>query len=367
MLQPSRRLGETGRSGDPGHPGGARLRTRRRNVSQSGAERPEVGTTSLDVTARDIDSLCERAIALAETATGRTVGRVEAITADSYSHTTFKVHLDGPPHAVAVQFARRSPTSVATSAALLEHMAGHLAVPEVLHLVDTDDKVPPALVTTWLTGRSLNRLLPDLPGAELDELAQAVAETAEVIWTQQLPVPGAIAPGLTVTPRALPFAAAIDAQLHDQLFDTPGGQALGMVVRERLWHTWQSVRPQVEQVERDSVLVHGDLAARNLLVSRGDSGNWQISVLDWEFAVSGCHLADVGHLLRPYPFAPPRYLRALTDRLRDQGRLGRDDWRVIAWALDLTALTGPLAHGPGHPDNDAVTNLITARPVGPPV
>jgi hypothetical protein len=46
-----------------------------------------------------------------------------------------------------------------------------------------------------------------------------------------------------------------------------------------------------------------------------------VSVLDWEFAVSGCHLADLGHMLRPYPFAPPQYLHALTDALRERGRL----------------------------------------------
>lgn len=97
------------------------------------------------------------------------------------------------------------------------------------------------------------------------ELARAFAETAEVIWSQHLPTPGLIALGL-INPRAAPLVAVIDTQLHGQFFDSPGGHALGPLMRERLWHTWQSVRPEVEAVERDSVLVHGDLAARNLLV-----------------------------------------------------------------------------------------------------
>jgi hypothetical protein len=212
-------------------------------------------------TAGCADALGERAALLAKTATGRPAERVEAITADSYSHATFRVHLDGPPHAVAVQFARRSPSSITTSAMLLEHMAALIEVPEVLHRVDAADDVPPALVTTWLEGRSLNRLLPHLPAADLDELARTVAETADVIWSQNLSKPGSIAPGPTVTPRPAPLADCIDAQLREQLFDSPGGRALGPMIRERLWSRWQEARLRLAAVERDSTLVHGDLAA----------------------------------------------------------------------------------------------------------
>jgi hypothetical protein len=324
-------------------------------------------TTDLDDADSRAELLYERAGQLAKAATGgRPVVRIEAITADSYSHTTFKVHLDGPPHAVAVQFARRAPSSVTTSAPLLSYMATLVDVPEVLHCANADDDAPPALVTTWLEGRSLNRLLPHLPGGELDELARAVAETANQIWSQHLPAAGFIAPDLTITPRPAPLAACIDTQLHDQLFDSPGGQGLGPMIRERLWSRWQNVRTNLWAVEQDSTLVHGDLAARNLLARQESTGAWRLAVLDWEFAVSGCHLADVGHLLRPYPFAPPRYLHALTDVLRGLGRLEQEDWREIAWALDLTALTGPLVHGPGHPDNDAVIGLITTDTLKPP-
>lgn len=43
-----------------------------------------------------------------------------------------------------------------------------------------------------------------------------------------------------------------------------------------------------------------------------------------------------------------------------------EHWRALAWALDLPALTGPLVHGPGHPDNDTVTALIKAQVNTPP-
>lgn len=128
-----------------------------------------------------VDPLRESAALAAKRATGRAAEHVETITADSFSHATFKVYLDGPPHAVAVQFARRCRSSVSTSATLLAHMAAVLDAPEVLRFPDQDDDGPAALVTTWLEGRSLNRLLPHLPAGDLDELARTVAETANLI------------------------------------------------------------------------------------------------------------------------------------------------------------------------------------------
>ena len=302
----------------------------------------------------------ERALALARQATGRRPVAVERITRDSYSHLTYKVRLPAPPHAVAVQFAKRSPDSVAVSAALLEHLGGELDVPEVLLHLDTADE--PALVTTWLDGEALNRVLPHLSPGESAPLAHAVAETAARIWSHGFAVPGRIGAGLAVTPRPAPFADCIEAQLHDQLFHTPGGRALGPAMQQALWSRWHEARPAVSgDVETQTALVHGDLAARNLLVRRSSAGEgWTVSVLDWEFAVSGSSLADIGHLLRPYDFSPVSYRHHLESALGALGALEHDEWRTVAWALDLTALTGPLVHGPGHPDNDAVSILINA-------
>jgi aminoglycoside phosphotransferase (APT) family kinase protein len=310
----------------------------------------------------------DRALKLAHRVTGCTPLAVERIVRDSYSHLTFKVHLDNPPYAVAVQIANRTRDSVATSAALLEHLAKDLDVPELLHLeAESDDAAEPALVTTWIEGRSLNRVLTGLAAADLRALARAVAETAAQIWAHRFSIPGRIGVDLAIRPRPAPLRECVDTQVHDQLFDSPGGRALDAPTRESLWSLWQRLRPAVtSEIEERSVLVHGDLAARNLLVREVNPGKWQLSILDWEFAVSGCHLADVGHLLRPYGSVPPVYRSALKDALAGLGTIEQENWHAVAWALDLTALTGPLLHGPGHPDNDAVTGLIRTYTSAPP-
>ena len=55
---------------------------------------------------------------------------------------------------------------------------------------------------------------------------------------------------------------------------------------------------QLEQLDAQRCLVHGDFGKRNVLV-REEQGRWKVAaVLDWEFAVAGSPLIDIGHFLR---------------------------------------------------------------------
>ena len=73
------------------------------------------------------------------------------------------------------------------------------------------------------------------------------------------------------------------------------------------------------------------------------------AVLDWEFAVSGSPLADVGHFLRyersGRPAAEPHFR---TGYLEAGGRLP-PEWRRLARLVDLVALCEMLPHD-GLPD-----------------
>ncbi len=61
-----------------------------------------------------------------------------------------------------------------------------------------------------------------------------------------------------------------------------------------MWSHAADLRRAADQTS----LVHGDFGGRNLIV-RQVAGRWvAAAVLDWEFALSGSPLADVGHFLR---------------------------------------------------------------------
>ena len=106
----------------------------------------------------------------------------------------------------------------------------------------------------------------------------------------------------------------------------------------------------------ETSLVHGDFGGRNLIVRR-QAGRWVVAaVLDWEFAVSGSPLADVGHFLRYERRGRPaaeRHFRA--GYLEGGGRLP-PEWRRLAGLVDLVAVCEALTHG-GLPDA-AGTELV---------
>jgi len=53
--------------------------------------------------------------------------------------------------------------------------------------------------------------------------------------------------------------------------------------------------PQLASLQEEAHLVHGDFGNRNVLV-RKVTKKWTVSaVLDWEFAIAGSPLTDVGH------------------------------------------------------------------------
>ncbi len=83
---------------------------------------------------------------------------------------------------------------------------------------------------------------------------------------------------------------------------------------------------------------------RNLLV-RKVGEKWTVAaVLDWEFAVAGSPLVDVGHFLRYETFSRPRVEPHFSNGYVEAGgRLG-EGWRRLARVIDLVALCESLTH-----------------------
>jgi aminoglycoside phosphotransferase (APT) family kinase protein len=91
-------------------------------------------------------------------------------------------------------------------------------------------------------------------------------------------------------------------------------------------------------------LVHGDFGKRNVMVRRTD-GRWKVvAILDWEFALSGTPLVDLGRFLRyerkSRPVAEPQFSIGY---LEAGGKLP-PDWQRLARLIDLTAMTESLTH-----------------------
>jgi aminoglycoside phosphotransferase (APT) family kinase protein len=154
----------------------------------------------------------------------------------------------------------------ATEVACLERLRHVVPVP---HVVARDD-ARHALAVRWIEGITLDELHRREPTASA-ELAGSIGKLLARLAT--VPPPRASAP---LAPTAEQLAAApARTRLGEALAD-----ALARVIPPSPPATW---------------LVHGDFAARNIIVRR--AGRWRLAgVIDWEGARAGTQLEDAGSL-----------------------------------------------------------------------
>jgi aminoglycoside/choline kinase family phosphotransferase len=94
---------------------------------------------------------------------------------------------------------------------------------------------------------------------------------------------------------------------------------------------------------RGSVLVHGDLGGRNILVASDPEGDWFISgLIDWENAFQGSTLWDIGSLFRYSRRYSEDFRKRFEQGYSDAGRVLRTDWWVAGRLLDSIRVVGIL-------------------------
>ena len=97
-------------------------------------------------------------------------------------------------------------------------------------------------------------------------------------------------------------------------------------------------------LETDCSLVHNDFGNRNILV-REVNGVWTVAaVLDWEIAISGSPLLDVGHFLRYELDATPLREPFFSGAFVEHGGHLPDDWKSVVKLIDLTGIVECLTH-----------------------
>jgi aminoglycoside phosphotransferase (APT) family kinase protein len=221
---------------------------------------------------------------------------------------------------------------------LMRLVGGTVPVPEVIY------SEPPFTLTRWVEGITFRDLKRTGDAEAIAQAAQAAGETLAAIGRFQFRKPGWIAPGPTVASPLLegpdPMPRFIDLCLASDKLQGRVPAELRDRARALVW----SRATQYSGLDREAALVHGDFNKRNLLVRHAD-GRWSVAaVLDWEFAVSGAPLADLGSFLRyeraARPLAEPHFSAGY---VRAGGRLPHD-WRRLARLVDLVALCESLTH-----------------------
>lgn len=233
----------------------------------------------------------------------------------------------------------------AKEAALAERLAGIVPVPEVI-AADPDGRIAgeAVLLSRFVSGMSVKEALNRASDAGAYPLGLAVGRALAAIGGVTFPSTGVLDGDLRPVSGSTPTTLA--AFVSDCLRSDGALQALDADARTRLLRHAERAESTLATLSSDARLVHSDFNPKNVL-TRQRSGEWVIAgVLDWEFALSGSPLIDIGNMLRFADERPAAYTRGFLDGFSEAGGRLPDHWRELSEALDLFALADFLTRPP---------------------
>jgi len=258
--------------------------------------------------------------------------------AEGLRNANFKLRLRHPAATVVLRIYEHDPSLCRKETDLMRLVAGRVPVPEILDIEERGfEDVPAFLVMRFVEGISFLGLKRTGDTAGVAQAAAAVGETLAAVASFTFPEPGWLAAGPAVTAPLMegpdPMPRFVDACLESRNLRSRVPSGLCHQVHELMWRH----ADRLAGMSAETRLVHGDFSRRNLLV-RQDAGRWTVAaVLDWEYAVSGSPLADLGSFLRYERAARPLAEPHFSAGYRNAGGVLPPDWRTLARLADLTA------------------------------
>jgi aminoglycoside phosphotransferase (APT) family kinase protein len=265
------------------------------------------------------------------------VAEVEYL-ADGLRNANFKLRLDHPAAPLVLRVYEHDASLCRKEMDLMRLVGSRVPVPEILDIEERGfEDVPAFVVMRFVEGVSFLALKRTGDTARVAQAAAAVGETLAAIASFTFPKPGWLAAGPAVTAPLLegpdPMPRFVDACLESRNLQGRVPSGLCHQIHELVWRHAE----RLADVSGETRLVHGDFSRRNLLV-RPDAGRWTVAaVLDWEFAVSGSPLADLGSFLRYERAARPLAEPHFSEGYRNAGGVLPPDWRTLAGLVGLTA------------------------------
>jgi fructokinase len=246
----------------------------------------------------------------------------------------------------------------------LLRLAGSVVpVPEVIYAEpQMQEGVPAYMWMRYVNGISFHQLKRQGDAAALAQAAHSAGEVLAALSCITFERAGWLGPGPVVVAPLFEGPDPMPRFVDLCLASTNLQRAMPAELRERTQAWVWSHASELAALAQESRLVHGDFNKRNLLVQEV-RGTWSVAaLLDWEFAVSGSPLSDLGSFLRyertASPIAEPHFSSGY---LSGGGALPRG-WRDLARLIDLTSLCESLTHDhlPGEITSELV-ELVHAK------
>jgi aminoglycoside phosphotransferase (APT) family kinase protein len=275
---------------------------------------------------------------------GRRVIEMQPL-AEGLRNANFKLRLDSAPESIVLRIYEHDALLCQKEIDLRRLVGGSVPVPEVLYAEPRGcPDLPPFILTRYVEGISFLDLKRSGDSDAVAQAAYSAGETLAEIGRVVFPKAGWLAPGPAVTASLFegedPAPRFVDRCLRSA--NLQGRMPADL--RDRTSALMWAWAPRLACLDGEARLAHGDFSRRNLVVRRV-AGQWSVvAVLDWEFAISGSPLSDLGSFLRyertARPLAEPHFSAGYSHA---GGTLPRD-WRQLARLLGLAALCKSLTH-----------------------
>ena len=254
------------------------------------------------------------------------------------SNANTRLEITGRDRPILLRLCLREPASAAKEAAIATHIADRVPVARLLHFAESNPATGhPYLLLDWVEGQRLEIAAANAADADLAELGEAVGEALAAIGSITFDQAGFFDDGLGISRPFQLDGPGYLSLLGELLADGAVESRLGSTLTERLLSVARDELPALDRLDPTPRLVHCDFGGSNLLVRR-ESGRWTVAaVLDWEFAVSGPQIVDIGNLLRPPMGRKAPFADAFIRSYAAHGGALPEDWRRLASFVDMLA------------------------------
>jgi len=263
---------------------------------------------------------------------------------DGLRNSNFKLRLDSLSAPLVLRIYEHDASLCQKEVDLWRLVGGAVPVPEVIHSEPRGwDDLPPFALLGWIDGISFRDLKRAGDTEAIAQAARAAGETLAAVGQFTFAKPGWIGPGPAVTAPLLEGGNAMPRFVDLCLETDVLRRRMPADLPERTHALMWSLAEPLQALERETSLVHGDFNRRNLLVARAGGRCRVAAVLDWEFAVCGSPLADVGSFLAYERMARPIAEPHFTAGFAEAGGRLPDDWRRLARVCGLAGLCESLS------------------------
>jgi aminoglycoside phosphotransferase (APT) family kinase protein len=264
---------------------------------------------------------------------GRRVHAAEPLT-DGYRHSNYLLRTDDGPFVLRMY--RHDPALCRKELDLHRLVGATVPVPELVRADPSGD--PPFALFRYVEGITFRELRRSGDAEASAQAAHSAGETLAAIHRFTFDRPGWIGPGAVVTEDPPRIPEFVEERIDDA----------------RVRPIVRSAAGELAAMSRQTRLAHGDFNQRNVIVRR-HGGRWRVAaVLDWEFAVSGTPLMDIGNFLR-YHELP------IASGYREAGGVLPHDWRRLSMLVDLAGLASVLSDPETPAEARAEATVILER------